>query len=550
MTEALRSSAHLLRGAARTHPGRVRTNNEDLPLLDPARGIFGVIDGVGGEAGGEVAAATAHDVILQRLSRPIGTPAERVREAIAIANNEIFRRAQDSRALRGMACVVTVALVADGWLTAGHVGDSRLYKIRPEGLRKLTRDHSPVGEREDAGELGEVDAMRHPRRNEVFRDVGSISRDKDELEFVDIIEEPLERDSAILVCSDGLSDMLTSSTIAHLVRQHAGDPAGVVEALVAAANDAGGKDNVTAVYAEGALFAAALGRLPGTVTPTEPLADGKRPAAAAAPAAPVRRVTGAIVRNRALWFAAGTLLGIVGALGLLLYVARTQVPASQTRVVSLDEGAPFATISSAMAAAQPGDVVRVEPGDYGEQVIVADGVDLVARMPGTVTISRPSFLDASMAGVLAGGTQPVRISGIRITSPASSPADIGISIAGAGVTLELVEISGPLGRAISVLPGGSVILQGSRVGVSGAILGVPDGSQATLINNILLRAAPSPEPPITAGPLSRLTLTGNLFSGFPLEVVRGIGEARRKELLTGNIIVAPPAPRRVQEPRR
>ena len=79
-------------GAARSDAGRVRANNEDLPVLDPERGIFGVIDGVGGHAGGEMAAAIARDVILQRLARPLGTPAERVREAIAIANNEIFRR--------------------------------------------------------------------------------------------------------------------------------------------------------------------------------------------------------------------------------------------------------------------------------------------------------------------------------------------------------------------------------------------------------------------------------------------------------------------------
>ena len=144
MTEARTGHAEPLAGASRTDPGRVRTNNEDLPLMDAARGIFGVIDGVGGEAGGEVAAATARDVILQRLARPLGTPAERVREAIALANNEVYARAQESPALRGMACVVTLALVADGRVTIGHVGDTRLYKVRPDGVRKLTRDHSPV----------------------------------------------------------------------------------------------------------------------------------------------------------------------------------------------------------------------------------------------------------------------------------------------------------------------------------------------------------------------------------------------------------------------
>src|SRR4029453_17972547 len=177
-----------LQSAYRTDPGRVRTNNEDVPLIDRERGVFGVIDGVGGQAAGEVAAAIAYDVILQRLARPLGTPSERVREAIALANNEIFRRAGTSRELAGMTCVVTLAVVNDGRLTIGHVGDSRLYKLGPEGMQKLTHDHSPVGEREDAQEIAEIDAMRHPRRHEVFRDVGGALRDKDEDDYVEIVE--------------------------------------------------------------------------------------------------------------------------------------------------------------------------------------------------------------------------------------------------------------------------------------------------------------------------------------------------------------------------
>ncbi|MBA2354967.1 MAG: serine/threonine-protein phosphatase, partial [Acidobacteria bacterium] len=252
-----------LSAASRTDPGRVRANNEDLPVLDADRGVFGVIDGVGGQAAGELAAAIARDVILQRLARPLGTPAERVREAIAIANNEIFRRASTAPDLTGMTCVVTLAVVADGRLTIGHVGDSRLYKIRPAGLRKLTHDHSPVGEREDAHEIDELEAMRHPRRHEVFRDVGSALRDKDEDDYVEVIEDVLDDDAALLVCSDGLTDMVPVATIERLVREHAGDPDAVAVALVAAANEAGGRDNVTVVYAEAPGFASALRRADG-----------------------------------------------------------------------------------------------------------------------------------------------------------------------------------------------------------------------------------------------------------------------------------------------
>src|SRR5262245_10932895 len=249
------SPAATLEAAWRSDPGRVRTNNEDVPLVDPYRGVYAVIDGVGGHAAGEVAAEIARSVIVQRLARPLGTPAERVREAITIANNTIFQHASENPALRGMTCVVTLALVADHRLTVGHVGDTRLYLLNGRGIRKVTHDHSPVGEREDAHELSELQAMRHPRRNEVFRDVGSEYRDKDDAGFVEVIEEPFDSDSAILLCSDGLTDMVPSATIEQLVRERAGRPEEVAEALVEAANDAGGADNITVVYAEAPGFA-------------------------------------------------------------------------------------------------------------------------------------------------------------------------------------------------------------------------------------------------------------------------------------------------------
>jgi serine/threonine protein phosphatase PrpC len=542
-------TAEALFGAARTDPGRARANNEDLPLIDPARGIFGVIDGIGGQAGGEVAAAIARDVILQRLARPLGTPAERVREAIAIANNEIFRRAQESPELRGMACVITLAVVAEGRMVIGHVGDTRLYKVRAEGIRKITRDHSPIGEREDAGELNEVDAMRHPRRNEVFRDVGSIFRDKDEQEFVDIIDEPIEPDCAILVCSDGLSDMLPSTTIAHIVRQHAGDPARVVAALVAAANDAGGKDNVTVVYAEGPYYAASLrGELPETLTPTEPLDRTRGPAQTGTVQPGIAtRMGRAIVRSRTTWFVAGTLLGVAGALGLMLYVARTQVQASQTLVVSATGSGQYTRISEAMSQARAGDTVRVEPGEYAEQVVVADGVDLVARVPGTVTISRPEGLHSSVPSLVIRGGSVNRVAGVQVTSAGVADA-AAISVSGAGVALDMIEI-GQHRRAVELAPGSSVTMNGSRVGVGSSLLTVPDTSQASFTNNIFVRDGVSADPAIVAGGTSRLTLTGNVFSGFDPEIVRGLSAARRREVLTGNIVVPPPQPPR-SLPRR
>jgi serine/threonine protein phosphatase PrpC len=542
VTDVRVATGDLLRAAARTHPGRVRLNNEDLPVIDATRGIFGVIDGIGGQAGGEVAAATARDVVLQRLARPLGTPAERVREAIAIANNEIRRRAEEYSELSGMACVMTLAIVNDGWLTIGHVGDTRLYKIRADGLRKLTRDHSPVGEREDAGELSEVDAMRHPRRHEVFRDVGSVMRDKDEQDFVDVVEQPLERDSAILICSDGLTDMLPSSTLGHIVRQHAGDPQRVVEALVAAANDAGGRDNVTVVYAEMPRFAEAMGRDPAEeLAPTEP-PDVPSAAGAARRDGIVRRVARAVVRSRATWFFAGTLLGVVGALTLMLYVARTQVHASQTLVASADGGAPFAGVMTAMDAARPGDVVRLEPGVYRELVRVRDGVDLVARVPGTVTIERPAGVDTAVAALTIWGGLNVRIAGIRIDTPADRPAGVAVRVACPSAAFELVEIAGPFREAISLAPASAVTMQGGRIAINGLLIAAPADGHASFVNNVFVRRVLSAQPAVSLHPSAHVVLRGNVFAGFGGDILAGVTDARRQELLAGNLVVAAEPP--------
>jgi serine/threonine protein phosphatase PrpC len=559
VADAGTAAAPMLRAAARTHPGRVRANNEDVPVVDAARGVFGVIDGIGGHAGGEVAAAIAKDVAMQRLARPLGTPAERVREAIAIANNEIFRRAADAPELAGMACVVTLAIAGDGRLTIGHVGDTRLYKLRAGGIRKLTRDHSPVGEREDAGQLSEADAMGHPHRNEIFRDVGTVFRDKDEQEFVDIVEEALEDDAAILVCSDGLSDMLPASSIAHIVRQHAGNPEQVVEALVAAANDAGGRDNITVVYAEMPLFAEAItGDGDERLTPTEP--PGANPSYHTAPATapdrdarakPVRRGVRAVLASRTTWFAAGALGGVVGALALTAYVASTQVHPSQTLIVSPDGTSPFTRITLALAAARPGDIVRVEPGVYREQVEIRDGVDLVARVPHTVTIVRPA--DAAMPVLSISGTLNVRVAGIRIETEA--PTDIGVRIAAPAATLELVEIAGPMRHALVLSPASSITVRGSRISVTGAVLAVPDDGHATFVDSILIRVPMSAEPALSLSQSAHLVLRGNVFTGFGASVIDGLAPQERTALLAGNIIVTPDdrsaaAPARGAAPRR
>src|SRR5436190_1790848 len=244
-----------VKAAGDSHPGLQRSVNEDRFHCDAAHGIFIVVDGVGGQAAGEKAADTALATVRTRLERETGPVEDRVREAIALANNEVHRLASIRPEWQGMACVLTVAVVNNGDFVVGHVGDTRLYKLRAGRIEKLTRDHSPVGEREDAGELNEREAMEHPRRNEVYRDVGSEHHDPDDPEFIDILRQPLQTDAALLLCSDGLTDAVTSATITEIVSDLAGHPFEIVRARIDAANAAGGKDNVTIVYVEGPRFA-------------------------------------------------------------------------------------------------------------------------------------------------------------------------------------------------------------------------------------------------------------------------------------------------------
>jgi serine/threonine protein phosphatase PrpC len=237
-----------------TDTGLLRERNEDRYWIDAERGVYLVVDGLGGQSAGELAAETAVEQIRETLAAGGGDAEQRVRTAITRANNRIFEFAQQEADHRGMACVLTLAVVEDGQITVGHVGDSRLYLVWDGAMRKLTSDHSPVGEDEEAGALTEEEAMRHPRRNEVFRDVGSRLRTPADEEFIEIRKCRFRPDAAILLCSDGLTDQVTAADVRAIVERYEGDARRVACELVDAANDAGGKDNATALFIAGPEF--------------------------------------------------------------------------------------------------------------------------------------------------------------------------------------------------------------------------------------------------------------------------------------------------------
>ena len=505
MTDAavLARAGHL-NAAAASDRGRLRTGNEDRHYVDADRGVFLVVDGVGGHAAGEVAAAIAIDVITQRLDRPLGTPAQRVREAIALANNEILRQAERSPAHAGMTCVLTLALVADDQMTIGHVGDSRLYKFTGQGLRKLTHDHSPIGEREDAQELSERDAMKHPRRSEVFRDVGSAFHDPDDPDFIELIETTFEPDAAILLCSDGLSDMIPSTVIQRTVREHAGSPDEVVTALIDAANKAGGKDNITVLYAEGSGFASAAATTNGS-------ANG-------AAATERRRGLDSIRATSVVWLTIGLLAG--GLIGLALsewlpfdtYLTSRR---PRTLVVGATAAGEYPTISSAISAARAGDVVQLEPGEYTERVTLKDGVDLVARVPGTATMVAPSG-DLGWTSISVNGQLGNRISGVRLLGRPDAPLSVGIHVTGHDVIVDDLTIEGDVLVGVDLSNRGAMAVKASRfTDVRGIPLRVGSGAQPDIQHNLFIR-----KPSSSAGAAIEVDNAGaphllaNVFVGY------------------------------------
>jgi serine/threonine protein phosphatase PrpC len=235
-----------------THPGMRRAANQDASIMRPLRAgnklLAAVIDGVGGYAGGERAAAIAKECIEQYMQTPSGDTLTMLREALVFANNQVAAERKKDQRFSEMCCVLT-AVVADA-LTQQiyfvHIGDTRLYRYRDAVLQKLTRDHSFVGIREDAGELSEQEAMAHPHRNQILREVGSALHRLDDGDFMDYGQEALLPGDLLLLCSDGLTDMISSEQVACIL---AADQAlaDKTTALIELANKSGGYDNITVV---------------------------------------------------------------------------------------------------------------------------------------------------------------------------------------------------------------------------------------------------------------------------------------------------------------
>jgi PPM family protein phosphatase len=223
----------------RTDTGRQRRGNEDAFYARAP--LFAVADGMGGAQAGEVASHLAVEVLEQGLPEGAGSVEERLRARVSEANERIMDSAQADDARAGMGTTLTVAYVGEDDLTVAHVGDSRLYRLRDGTLERLTDDHSLVEELVRQGKLTPEEADEHPQRSIITRALGA--------------EQGVEADSATwagrhddvyLICSDGLTSMVPESRVAEVLGA-ATSLAAAGRALIDAANDAGGRDNITVV---------------------------------------------------------------------------------------------------------------------------------------------------------------------------------------------------------------------------------------------------------------------------------------------------------------
>ncbi|HEX5474903.1 MAG TPA: Stp1/IreP family PP2C-type Ser/Thr phosphatase [Vicinamibacterales bacterium] len=244
--------------AARTDPGLRRTSNEDSYCTTPELGLFVVADGMGGHVAGEVASRIAVETIRTFITETAGADrnrtwpfpfepalsfeANRLKAAFKLANHQISAAVADAADLRGMATTACALLAGPDAACVAHVGDSRVYILRASGLEQITMDHSWVEEQVRAGVMTATAARQHPWRNVVTRALAG-GEDPE----VDVTEVHGVRGDRLLLCSDGLSTAVSNEEIASILGTRGVPLEEICTRLVAAANKAGGPDNITTI---------------------------------------------------------------------------------------------------------------------------------------------------------------------------------------------------------------------------------------------------------------------------------------------------------------
>ena len=228
----------------KTDKGNVRENNEDYLLVDEEKGLFIVADGMGGPQGGEVASKMAVDLVSLFLAENLlntNDISSVIENSVVQANEAIKMRAEQDNNLKGMGTTIVFALYHNNKIYITNVGDSRIYLMRNNEIKQVTKDHSLVAELIDAGDISEDEARKHHLRHILSNAIGV----KNKVE-VEIAEFLLENTDGLLLCSDGLTDMITDKEIESIVFK-GDDPQETSGKLVELANEKGGRDNITVV---------------------------------------------------------------------------------------------------------------------------------------------------------------------------------------------------------------------------------------------------------------------------------------------------------------
>lgn len=232
-----------------TDIGKVRKLNQDYVFTSevPVGGLpnlFLLADGMGGHNAGDYASRNTVETVTKTIQNSTeDNPVRALRLAIEEANRKVYEEALQKEELKGMGTTLVAATLLQSYLYVANVGDSRLYIIN-DSIRQITKDHSLVEEMVRIGELDELHARNHPDKNIITRAIGVA--EKVEADFFDIKLLPGDK---ILMCSDGLSNMLEDEEILHIIRKQR-DVVEMAEALVEAANQNGGKDNISVIIIE------------------------------------------------------------------------------------------------------------------------------------------------------------------------------------------------------------------------------------------------------------------------------------------------------------
>lgn len=226
--------------AALSDIGRVRSHNEDAVLASPP--LFAVADGLGGHEAGEVASSIAIETLRDHAPRRADAAA--LGRAVKAANREVIRAAKEGVGREGMGTTITAAIVEGTRVVVAQVGDSRAYLLHGGTLSRVTQDHSMVADMIRGGQLTEAEARVHPHRSVITRALGT-----DPNMATDTFEIEADAGDRLLLCSDGLTGMLTDERITEILGGYR-DPMTVANELVTAANDAGGQDNISVVIVD------------------------------------------------------------------------------------------------------------------------------------------------------------------------------------------------------------------------------------------------------------------------------------------------------------